>query len=172
LVANNVLGGLFTSRLNLNLREDKAYSYGVFSRVDFAGDTGTWIARGGIVAAHTADAVAEMEKELARFAQGDVSDEELARAKIALTRALPSLLETDRGVASQLVSLVLRQMPLDTYATLPARIAAVGKGDVARVAKKFLAPERWPVVVVGPRKSSEELLAKLGLGKLQIVQAE
>ncbi len=172
LVANDVLGGLFTSRLNLNLREDKAYSYGVFSHVDFNGDSGEIVARGGIVAAHTADAVVEMEKELARFATGEVAPEELDRARTALVRGLPAKLETNGAVASSLVDLVLEELPLDEYAKLPALVGAVTAADTARVAKKYVTPERWPVVVVGPRSASEAALAKLGLGKLGLVAVE
>jgi zinc protease len=171
-VANDILGGLFTSRLNLNLREDKAYSYGVFSHVEFDGDAGQLVARGGIVAVHTADGVAEMEKELARFSDGHVTDEELARAKTALARSLPAQLETNGAVASRLVGLVLEGLPLDYLARLPALVAAVTKADVARVAKKLIAPDRWPVVVVGPRSASEAALAKLNLGPVSVVSPD
>ncbi|MHB8420188.1 MAG: M16 family metallopeptidase [Myxococcales bacterium] len=172
LVANNVLGGLFTSRLNLNLREDKAYSYGVFSHVRFTGDTGRIVAQGGVVAAHTADAVREIEGELARFETGGVSAEELARAKTALVRGLPARYETNGAVVRNLIQDVLDGLPPDYDAKLPALVAAVGPADVARVAAKRVTPDRWPVVVVGPRSSSEAQLAKLGLGPVTLVQPE
>jgi zinc protease len=172
LVANNVIGGLFTSRLNMNLREDKAYSYGVKSRVEFTGDTGQIVAAGGIVAVHTADAVVEMEKELARFASGEVSDEELSRAKTALIRGLPARLETQGAVVSSLADLVLDGLPLDHYAKLPAQVATVQKADVARVVKRVVTPDVWPVVVVGPKKLSEDQLGKLGLGTVTVVEPQ
>lgn len=172
LVANNVIGGLFTSRLNMNLREDKAYSYGVKSRVEFTGDVGQFTTSGGIVAIHTADAVAEMEKELSRFAKGEASDDEIARAKVALIRGLPSRLETRAAVVSSLSDLVLDGLPLDHYAKLPAEIAAVQKEDLAKVAERVFMPGWWPVVVVGPRKLSEEKLGKLGLGKVTVVEPQ
>jgi zinc protease len=172
LVANNVIGGLFTSRLNMNLREDKAYSYGVRSGIDFTGDTSELTAAGGMVATHTADAVAEMEKELAKFSNGEVSDAELARAKTALIRGLPARLETGGAVVGSLTELVLNHLPLDYYAKLPALVAAVTKADVARVVKRVFKPEEWPIVVVGPRKLSEEPLGKLGLGKVTVVEPQ
>jgi zinc protease len=77
-VANYILGGLFGSRLNLNLRENKGYSYGVRSSVNLMRSTGYLLASGGIVAKNTAEAVVEYEKELRNFSSGQVTDEELA----------------------------------------------------------------------------------------------
>ncbi len=172
LVANDVIGGLFTSRLNMNLREDKAYSYGVRSGVAFTGDLSELVASGGMVATHTADAVAEMEKELTRFESGEISDAELTRAKTALIRGLPERLETGGAVVWSLSELVLHHLPLDYYAKLPAAIAAVTKADVARVVKRVFKPEEWPIVVVGPRQQSQEALGKLGLGAVTVVTPE
>jgi zinc protease len=166
-VGNNVLGGLFTSRLNRNLREDKAYSYGVKSRVGFTDDSGTVVAAGGIIAQHTAEALVEYEKELNRIRGGDITDEELARAKQAIIRGLPSLLETDDAVAGAMAGLVALGRPLDYYAKLPARVAAVTKPEVMKAINDYVTPDRWQIVVVGPA-SNKAALEKLGLGKVEI----
>ena len=167
-VANNILGGLFGSRLNLNLREDKGYSYGVRSQVSLMKDTGFLLAAGGIVAKHTAEALVEYEKELDKFADGAVSDEELAKAKEALARSLPSALETDDAIANAVSTANFNGEPLDYYKTLPERIARVTRAEVARVAKKWIKPEQWPVIVVGPGALSEQQLRALDLGAVDV----
>ena len=167
-VANLVLGGLFTSRLNTNLREKNAYSYGVGSGLSLQRDTGTFRAAGGVIAKNTVDAVREYENELRRFADGVVTDEELAKAKEAFTRSLPSALETNGAVAGALANLVSLGLPLDYYKTLPARVERVGKPEIARVVKKWVHPDRWPVVIVGPVAGSEDALARLGVGPVDL----
>ena len=169
--ANYILGGLFSSRLNLNLREDKAYSYGVFSRVSFNDRTGVFSASGNMVAQHTADAVSEMEKELTRFSDGKVSDEELGAAKSAYVRSLPSLLETNDAVASSFGTLAIQGLPLDYYAKLPAQVEAVSAQDVARVAQQYVKPASWPVVIVGPMADQKDKLTALNLGPVQVLPA-
>jgi zinc protease len=171
-IANNVLGGLFTSRLNLNLREQKAISYGVRSRVGFYRDTGTIVAAGGIMAEHTAEAVVEFEKELTRLRDGEMGADEIGRAKEAIIRGIPSALETNDAVSSAMGNLDVVQLPLNYYATLAGRVAAVPPADVAQAVHTLVMPEQWPVVVVGAKSLSEEPLQKLGLGKVTLVPAE
>ena len=167
LVANNILGGLFTSRLNLNLREDKAFSYGVCSRFGLYRDVSTFAASGGIVAAHTAEAVTEFEKELQRMKTAPISDEELNRAKEAIIRSLPSELETNDAVASAIAALIELGRPLDYYATLPGRVRGVQKADVLAAVQKFIDPDHWPVIVVGPKSQSFDALKALGIGDVR-----
>ncbi len=168
-VANNVLGGLFTSRLNLNLREQKAFTYGIRSRVTFYRNTGSLIAAGGIVAQHTAEAVTEYEKELVRLRDTEIGDDELARAKEAIIRGLPSALETNDAVASAMANLKVLGLPLDYYATLAGRVTALDKPRVMQAVHKLVLPDEWPVVIVGPKSLSEDQLGKLGLGPVVLV---
>lgn len=171
-VANLIVGGLFTSRLNMNLREKHGYSYGVRSNASLSKDVGAFTAGGGIVAKNTVDSVTEFENEVGAFAKtGEVSDDELAQAKEAYTRALPSLLETNDSVSGAFGNVAVLGLPLDYYKKLPAQIAKVGKADVARVSKKWLKPEAWPVVIVGPVSAMQEGLDKLGLGKVTVKPA-
>ncbi|HET7785982.1 MAG TPA: insulinase family protein [Myxococcales bacterium] len=170
-VANLTLGGLFTSRLNLNLREKHGYSYGVGSSLSLLRDEGTFSARGGIVAKNTVDAVREYEKELKTFSNGKVSDAELAAAKEALVRGLPAALETNDAVSGAMGNLVSLRLPLDYYRTFPARVGKVTRKDVQRVVTKWIKPDRWPVVIVGPVAQSKEALEKLDLGPVTIAPA-
>ena len=170
-VANLTLGGLFTSRLNMNLRETHGYTYGVGSSVSLMRRSGTFAARGGIVAKNTVEAVAEYENELQTFSSGEISDAELSASKEALVRGLPAALETNDAVASAMGNLVSLGLPLDYYRTFPARVGKVSHADVKRVVKKWITPGRWPVVIVGPVEQSKEALEKLKLGPVSIAPA-
>ena len=170
-VANLTLGGLFTSRLNMNLRETHGYTYGVGSSVSLMRRSGTFAARGGIVAKNTVEAVAEYENELQRFSSGEISDAELSASKEALVRGLPAALETNDAVASAMGNLVSLGLPLDYYRTFPARVGKVSHADVKRVVKKWITPGRWPVVIVGPVEQSKEALERLNLGPVSIAPA-
>jgi zinc protease len=167
-VANEVLGGLFTSRLNMNLREKHGYSYGVFSRVSLNRTYGTFTAAGGILAQHTAAAVKEYEAELERFVADGPTDEELVKAKETIIRSLPAVLETNDAVAGALATIAFNGLPLDYYRTVPDRIARVTRQDAFRVAKKWLEPDRWPVIVVGPIGGAIDALQALALGDVRV----
>jgi zinc protease len=167
-VLNGVLGGLFGSRLNLNLRETKGYSYGVRSSLRLDSDRGWLVASGGLQSKFTAESVTEFEKELAAMATGELREGELARAKEALIRGLPVSLETNDAVAGSLATAAAMGLPLDWYAQLPGRIARVQAADVARVARAWIRPGRMPVIVVGPRAETEEKLKALQLGPLTV----
>src|SRR5207248_9122220 len=171
LVANEVLGGLFTSRLNMNLREQHGYSYGVFSHVQLSRSYGAFLAAGGIIAHHTAEAVREYEKELERFAAEGPTDPELAMAKETLVRGLPAALETNDAVASALATTVFNGLPRDYYRTVPQRVAKVSRSDAARVARTWIRPRQWPVVVVGPIGGAADALQALALGEVRLNQA-
>jgi len=168
-VANSIVGGLFTSRLNLNLREQKAFSYGFGSRLGLNRDVSTFAASGNVIAVHTAESVTEAEKELARMKTDPIGDDEMTRAKESLIRSLPSSLETNDAVASAMASLVELGRPLDYYATLPDRIRAVQKADVVAAVQKYFDPDHWPMVVVGPKSQSFDALKALGLGDVKDV---
>jgi len=170
-VANMTLGGLFTSRLNMNLREKHGYSYGVGSSVSLLRRTGSFVARGGIVSQNTVEAVAEYENELQKFSNGEVTAAELAAAKEALVRGLPAGLETNDAVSGAMANLVSLGLSLDYYRTFAARVGKVSRADVKRVVIRWITPSRWPVVIVGPVAQSKEALEKLNLGPVSIAPA-
>jgi zinc protease len=161
--ANVALGGMFTSRLNHQLREVRGWTYGMGSGVGFNKRTGVFQVRGSVVAAHTVDSLKDIEAELTRYSGGDITDAELSEAKEGILQSLPSALETNDAVASTFVTLSNLGRPLDWYATLPARLRALGRDEVARVSRAYLSPAKLPVVVVGPRKDQDGL-AGLQLG--------
>jgi zinc protease len=159
-VMNLILGGGFY-RLDLNLREGKGWTYGARSSFDSRKTPGPFTAGGEFVAPHSADSVAEILKELNNIRDGDVTDAELARAKDQITKSFPARFATRASVAAQLAELAVFGFP-DSYLTdYTRKIAAVGKDDVRRVARKYLDPAHLTIVVVGDRKSIEGPLAKL-----------
>ncbi len=155
--ANVALGGLFTSRLNHQLREVRGWTYGMFSTVGFNKRTGLFQVRGSVVAQHTVDSLKDVEAVLKAYATGDITEDELNHAKEGILQSLPQALETNDAVASTFVTLTNVGRPLDWYATLPARLGALGRDEVARVSRAYLDPAKLPVVVVGPRKDQEGL---------------
>jgi zinc protease len=161
--ANAALGSLFTSRLNLQLREVRGWTYAMRSSVGFNKRTGVFQVWGSVVAQHTVDSLKDIEAELTRYATGDITEDELRHAKAGILQSLPQQLETNDAVAGTFVTLSTIGRPLDWYATLPGRLEALSREDVARVSRAYLEPGKLPVVVVGPRKNQEGL-AELQLG--------
>jgi zinc protease len=155
----------------MNLREKHGYSYGVSSSLSLLRDSGTFAARGGIVSKNTVEAVAEYEKELRAFSNGKVTDGELASAKEALVRGLPAALETNDAVSGAMGNLVSLRLPLDYYRTYASRVGKITQKDVQRVVTKWIKPDQWPVVIVGPVAQSKEALEKLDLGPVSIAPA-
>jgi predicted Zn-dependent peptidase len=159
-VMNLILGGGFY-RLDLNLREGKGWTYGARSTFDSRRTPGPFSAGGEFVAPHSADSVAEILKEVNGLRDADVTDAELARAKDQIVKSYPARFATRANVAAQLAELAIFGLP-DSYVTdYTAKIAAVTKADVRRVARKYLDPGKFTIVVVGDKKTVAEPLAKL-----------
>ena len=161
-VMNLILGGMFSSRINLELRENRAYTYGAYSRFAMRHGAGAFTAGGAMFADHTADAAKELAAQVDRIRDQPVADEELADAKESAKLALPARFEGVDEVTGALQDLVVYGLPLDEYATRVARIDAVTAADVQRVAKKWLRPDRLRIVVTGDRAKVEKGLAALG----------
>jgi zinc protease len=171
-VMNNILGGSFNSRLNGNLRTEHAYSYGVFSFYDTHREAGPFVAAGGVVSEKTADALGEFMKELTRMKSGEVSDAELADAKESLIRAIPALFASNEQTSGAYARAWAHGLPVDYYATYQQRVQAVGKEEVAKAARERLHPEEMAIVVVGPSQQIAPRLEELGLGRIELRNAE
>lgn len=170
-VMNTILGGQFSSRLNLNLREKHAYTYGARSHFDMRHGAGPFSAGGAIVREATAPAVKEIVAELARIRDAQVDDEELEVAKSNLIRRLPGSFETVSDVAGSVGGLAVYGLPLDEYAKRADAYRAVTKEDVQRVAKAYLRGDKMRIVVVGDAAVVQKDLEALGLGKVEVRKA-
>jgi predicted Zn-dependent peptidase len=166
-VMNTILGGSFTSRLNLNLRETKGYTYGAFSGFDMRKSAGPFTARSEIVGAKTDSALVEFMKEF-RGIHDTIPNAELTKAKQFLELQLPGEFETTRDIARRLVSVALYQLPLDYYNHYGAHIESVSQADVQRVARQYIDPDHLVVVIVGDRASIEPQLQALHLAPISV----
>jgi zinc protease len=155
-VMNEMLGVLFQSRLNHNIREVKGYSYGVGSGFSFGRGPGPFTAGGGIVTAKTDSALIEFMKELRDIRGGrPPSDDEMAQARASLVQSLPGTFETVSGVNQNVAAIYTQGLPEDYYQQFPKAIGAVTREDVMRVAQKYIDPEHLAIVIVGDRSVIE-----------------
>lgn len=156
LVANAVLGGQFTSRLNLNLREKHGYTYSARTEFSFRREGGPFVAGAPVKSAVTEPSLKETLGELARIREADVPPEELRLAKDLLARALARSFETPPEVAGALVLQVVEGLPDDYYKTYAERIEKVSAADVRRAAQKWIDPTKMAIVLVGDEKTIGE----------------
>src|SRR5581483_826324 len=145
-VMNNALGGLFSSRINMNLREEHGYTYGGFSTFLFRRGPGIFAAGGGIRTDVTAPAVNEIFKEFDRIHTAPLSADELKLAKGSFSLSLAGLFETTERTAGTIGDLFTYDLPLDYYRQLPGKIDAVTPEDVQRVAAAYVHPDNALVV--------------------------
>jgi zinc protease len=167
LVLNMVLGGQFVSRVNLNLREDKGYTYGARTAFDYRRAPGPFTASAGVQTAVTRESLVEFLKEL-RGIRGDrpITAAELAAAKQSLILGFPRGFETPSQIAARLSDVVLYDLPADYFNSYIANIEKVTLADVERVAKSVIDPSRMAILIVGDLKTIEPGLRGLeGLGE-------
>jgi predicted Zn-dependent peptidase len=152
LVLNMVLGGQFVSRINLNLRERKGYTYGARTYFDFRRGVGPFVVQTAVQTDATASAIQEILGEL-RGVRGErpVTAEELEQAKAGLTRGYPRGFETAEQIARGAAQIALYGLPDDYFSRFAPRVHAVDADTVARVANTYLRPDRMVTVVVGDR---------------------
>jgi zinc protease len=167
-VMNNGLGGLFSSRIYHNLREEHGYTYGAFSRLRALAHGGWFVSGSGVRTEVTAPAVGEMVKEIKRMPEAPITPQEMTLAKSSIVRALPSSFETTTDTIGMLADIPIYNLPLDYYAQFSKKVDAVTDANVHEVAKKYLLPDKMLVVVVGDRKVTEGDLKKLGLGEIEL----
>ena len=169
-VMNTILGGMFQSRLNANIREDKGYSYGVSSDFDYGKGPGAFSTGGDIVSEQTAAALVEFMKEL-RGIQGGrpVTTDELATAKRSLIQGLPSAFDSVSSINGALAGMWDQGLPEDYYQLYAKKIAAVTKADVLRVAKQYIDLKRLSIVIVGDRASIEAPLKATRIAPIELV---
>jgi zinc protease len=165
-VMNQVLGGLFASRVNMNLREKHGYSYGAFSFQQDNRGPGPFVVGAAVRSDVTGPSVDEMLKEVKGMQETPVTADELFLAKESVSRSLPALFETTNSTVGTIGQLYLFELPTDYYAQLPSRISSMTAGDVQNVAKEFLKPENMKVIAVGDRSAIQPQIEKLKLGDI------
>ncbi len=159
-VMNTILGGMFASRINMNLREEHGYTYGANSQFPFWRSGGPFSVATGVRTDVTAPAVHEVMNELKRMGETRVTPQELTLAKDAITLQLPALFETNDRTAGSLSTLFTHGLPLNYYSNLSEQISVVDAQAVQDVAKKYLLLDKFVVVAVGDRSKIGEGLEK------------
>lgn len=169
-VMNTLLGGSFTSRLNMNLRETKGYSYSASSGFTFRVVPGPFIASSSVRTNVTDSSLVEIFKELRGMRDVAVPEEELNRAKAFVELGIPGSLESTSQVAGQMAQLATFGLGLDELPRLATRVRAVTAADVQRVARQYLTPDRAHVVVVGDLAKVKTPIEQLGLGTVTVLE--
>jgi zinc protease len=165
-VMNTLLGGKFTSRINLNLRERHGFTYGASTRFVGRLGPGPFLVSAAVATESTGAAAREVLSELARIREEQVAGDELEETRSYLAGVFPYTLQTISDLAHRLEILAVYGLPDDYYDGYLDRIAAVTRGDVLRVAQRHLDPEHIAIVAVGPADVLEPQLA--GLGDLKV----
>jgi len=172
-VMNTILGGMFQSRLNANIREEKGYSYGVDSSFAYGKGPGAFRAGGDMVSAKSDAALVEFMNELRGIGGArPVTDDELKTAKDSLIQRLPGTFESVQSVNNAIVSLWTQGLPDNYYRQYISRISAVKKEDVVRVAKQYIDLEHLTIVIVGDRASIEAPLRATGIAPITLTDIE
>jgi predicted Zn-dependent peptidase len=165
-VLNTILGGAFTSRLNQNLRETHGYTYGAGSSFSLRRAGGPFVAQASVVTAKTDSSLIEFLKELRRIRDEAVPAAEVEKAKQYLTLGLAGEFETTAGAAFRFRDLMIRGLPLDFYSGFTAHVNAVTAADVQRVARQYIDPDHFDIVVVGDRSQIEAGIRALNEGPI------
>jgi zinc protease len=166
------LGGAFTSRLNLNLREDKHWAYGAFAFDQTREGPSLFAALAPVQTDKTRESVVEIRRELSDImSTRPLNAQEIQLAQQNLTLRLTGLWETDQGVAGSLAEIVGSKLPLDFFDTYPSRVNALNATDLKRVAVEVVKPANFVWTVIGDQSKIAPQLEALGL-KIKLIDAD
>ncbi|HVM12209.1 MAG TPA: pitrilysin family protein [Actinomycetota bacterium] len=157
----SILGGGFSSRINMNIREEKGWAYGAYGGFSYARNFGLFSAGGSILVDKTADSIQEILREIERMKKEPVTEGELARERDGAILSLPASWATGAQVLSTYRSLVYYGLPLDWYSSYVPKVKAVTVGDVQAAAQEHLKQD-VQILVVGDAEKVAPELAKLG----------
>jgi predicted Zn-dependent peptidase len=172
-VLNTILGGMFQSRLNANIREQKGYSYGVNSGFNYGKGPGAFRAGGAIVSNKTDLALIEFMKELKGIVSDiPITDDEIKTAKESLIQRLPQRFASVNGISDAISSLTVQGLPDDYYQTYAKNVSAVTKEDLLRVAKRYIDLNHLYIVIVGNRAEIEAGLKATNIAPITYVDID
>ncbi len=172
---NDIIGGGFTSRINLNLREDKGWSYGARAILLDAAGQRPYYAFAPVQTDRTAESMAEIDKEVRGIRSGGSrppTADELAKVTDQNTLTLPGRWETNGAVMASLIEMSRFNLPDDYWDTFAEAVRGVGLADVSAQADRVLQPDNLVWIVVGDRVRIEEKIRALGLGEMRFLDAD
>ncbi len=172
-IMNAVLGGEFTSRINMNLREDKHWSYGAFTFVYDTQSERPFIVYAPVQTDKTRESIEELQKELTGvISERPITEEEFEKVRTNRILQLPGTWETMGAVENSLEEIVRFQLPDDYYDRYPDMLRSLSLERVQAVARKLIHPGHFVWVVVGDRAKIEEGLRMLGFKALHLIDAD
>jgi len=170
---NNVLGGTFTSRINMNLREDKHWSYGARSSLPDALGGRPWLLSAPVQTDKTVESLRELQREIAEFVSAQpATAEEIAKIRNRDVRALSGRYETNAAVSGAIAEMITFGWPDDYVRSLKSRLEAQTDEAVRTAARESLDPGRMTWVVIGDLKTIEQPIRELGLGEVRVLDAD
>jgi zinc protease len=170
-VMNAVLGGLFNSRINLNLREAHGYTYGAFSGFEWRRQAGPFVVHTAVKSDITHDAAREIVYEIDRMRAAPVSEDELSLATSYLEGVFPIRFETTAAIAAALSVLVIHGLPEDYYDRYRERVRSITTEQIHQAAQRYLKPEALQMVVVGDPAIVRSPLQAMGFGPITLYDA-
>ena len=170
-VMNAVLGGLFSSRINLNLREAHGYTYGASSYYDWRRQSGPFVISTAVQSEVTAAAISETLKEIDGMREKEIGNDELTLATSYLEGVFPIRYETTSAIAGALANLVTFGLPENYFDTYRRSIASVTTQDVLAAARNHVKPEELQITVVGNSDLIRESVENLAIGLLSVREA-
>jgi zinc protease len=168
---NHVLGGGFSSRVNMNLREKHGYTYGAFSGLDLRPGSGAFRINSDVRTSSTDSALVEAISEYKRIAAEAVPAPELRGALNNLVSSFPSSVQSVQGLTGRIQQLIVWGLPVDFYTTYRERLAAVTPEDLRSVATARLTPDNLVVVVAGDLSKIEAPIRSRNLGTVEVWDA-
>jgi zinc protease len=172
-LANAVYGGGFGTRLNLNLREDKGYSYGVFAFPQLFTSGGAWVASGGVQTNKTKESVVEFMNELKNIAGAKpISETELSTARLGRIRGYAQQFESIGRIAGQVVELWVAGLPMTDLQRETDELAKLQLAAVNAAAAKYANPAGSSLLLVGDLSQIESGIRELNLGEIVILDVE
>ena len=171
-VMNAALGGLFTSRINNNLREDKGYTYGTKSAFQYHRAPGPYAIVGSIRTDVTGPAISEIFKEVRKMIAQPMGMSELSNARNAQILSLPGRFENNQGISASLASIFTYDLGIDYFTGLPKRFASVTAAQAQSAAAHYLQPERLVVIGVGDKAAMMPQLESLKLSPVEYRDAD
>lgn len=167
---NTALGGTFTSRINMNIREEKHWSYGARTAVVGARAQRLYFAYAPVQADKTKETLIELKKEFTDImAKRPVSLDELAKVQNSMTLTLPGSWETMSAINTTITNIINFGLAEDYYTTYPTKVRSLSTADILNVAKKVLKPDNLVWVIVGDRAKIEAGIRELNYGEVKLI---
>ena len=171
--ANDVLGGMSSSRINMNLREDKGWSYGAYSLIVDARGERPLLAYAPVQTDKTRESVEELFREIYQITgERPPTEDELSIVKDSKTLSLPGRWETAADVLGSINQIVRFRLPDDYWSVFADRLNSLGLPDVVQAAETYIQPNNLVWVVVGDRNKIEPDLLELGFDEIRLIDAD